>query len=343
MGEQKMRLRTLASLIVGGQLGLLRSIDKAADDYYRVVFLAAGLRSGWLARLAHRPLSLERLATELEIAAEMRAGLEAWLIVGVALGELRREPDGYAARGKLARALTDARNDAAAAMIEEMATLHRILIMQSPQRLAEGERFALAEQDAGVVARSSRLFEPFIGEAVAGVVPERGAVRLLEIGCGAGANILSAARRNEQLTALGIELQAEAAAMARKNVALWRLEQRVSIETGDIRQREPDASFDLATLHQNIYYFPVGERTGLLRHVRGFLKPGGRLLLTTLCQGPGATVAVLDLWGAMTAGCGRLPERVELANQMGEAGFGAITSRSLIPGQRFYAFVGVNA
>jgi len=114
------------------------------------------------------------------------------------------------------------------------------------------------------------------------------------------------------------------------------------VEVGDIRRRAPAAAFDLATLHQNIYYFPAAERPALLRHVRGFLKPGGRLLLTTECLGSSTAAAVLDLWGAMTAGCGRLPEPDELAAQLAAAGFAGVAARSLIPGESFYAFVGTN-
>ena len=35
------------------------------------------------------------------------------------------------------------------------------------------------------------------------------------------------------------------------------------------------APFDLATLHQNIYYFPVDTRVELLQTLLGLLKPGG--------------------------------------------------------------------
>ena len=43
-----------------------------------------------------------------------------------------------------------------------------------------------------------------------------------------------------------------------------------------MERRAAEPAFDLATLHNNIYYFPVAERVSLLRHVRGFLRPGGR-------------------------------------------------------------------
>ncbi|MFI5367038.1 MAG: SAM-dependent methyltransferase [Candidatus Binatia bacterium] len=335
-----MKIRTLWSLIRSGQLAVMLSMTRLVGPYHRVAFVASGLSSGWLRKLAAGPVALQVLAADLGVDAALRDGLEAWLQLGVALGELRSGPDGYTLRGKLSRTLTDPANDAAAAFIEEVALLHNTLISESPNRLRQGNPFTLADQDARMIARSSRLAEPFICEALDAVIPPRGPLRLLEIGCGTAAYIRYAAGRNAELTALGIDLQAGAAALAGENIAKWNLAARVTIECGDVTQRTPAPVFDVATLHQNIYYFPVEQRVGVLRHVRGFLKPGGRLLLTTICQGPG-TGGILSLWGAMTAGCGRLPTPAEMVAQLDAAGFSAVTRRSLVPNESFYAFVGV--
>jgi hypothetical protein len=45
----------------------------------------------------------------------------------------------------------------------------------------------------------------------------------------------------------------------------------------------------------------------------------------------------------MTAGCGRLPTPEELERQLAEGGYVRVRSRSLIPGDRYYAFVAENA
>jgi SAM-dependent methyltransferase len=338
----RMKLRTWLALMRGGQFRVIGSLSRAARGYHRVAFLAAGLNSGWLERLARAPRSFDALAADLKIAPGMHDGLRAWLRIGVELGELGLGPQGYSLRGKLSRLLVDPAQDAAAAFVEELAFLHNTLITQTPERLRRGRAFTLDDQDARMIARSSRLAEPFICEALAEVVPRTGPFNLLEIGCGAGAYMRYAALRNPKLTAVGIELQTEAAALAVGNMAAWELGNRVAIEMGDIRSKPPEAAFDLATLPQNIYYFPVAERIAVLRHVRAFLKPGGRLLLTTLCRGPGSTAAVLDLWGAMTAGCGRLPEPREMVAQLTEAGFGEVAARSLVRGESFYAFTGTN-
>src|SRR6202043_2373160 len=122
-----------------------------------------------------------------------------------------------------------------------------------------GELFSLADQDGELIARSSRVLEAFQAEVIQREVPDRGALRLLEIGCGSGVYLRYAANRNPSLTALGLELQPAVAEMARKNLRNWGLEARVSVEDGDFRERTPGELFDVATLYNNIYYFPVEE------------------------------------------------------------------------------------
>lgn len=335
-----MTLRTFLSVVRSGQLPVLLSMMRLVRSYHRLAFLAGGLTGGLLRRLADGPATIDKLAADLSTDASMRDGLEAWLQLGVSLGELRNGPAGYALRGTLARRLTNPANVAAAAFVEEVTRLHTPIIAQTPQRLRQARRFTLADQDDRMIAQSSRLAEPFICEALDRVIPTRGPLRLFEIGCGTAAYIRYAALRNPELTALGLELQAGAAALAADNIRGWNLGTRVVIESGDILQRRPEPGFDVATLHQNIYYFPVDRRVAVLQHVRGFLKPGGRVLLTTFCQGGGPGGAVLSLWGAMTEGCGRLPAPSEMVAQMAQAGFADVTARSLIPGESFFAFVG---
>ena len=96
--------------------------------------------------------------------------------------------------------------------------------------------------------------------------------------------------------------------------------------------------FDIATLYNNIYYFPVEERVALFERIGSFLRPGGFLLLTTCCQGGSLGVEALNLWGAATNGAGRLPAEEELVNQLRQAGYSTIKIRNLIPGDRFMSF-----
>jgi 4-hydroxy-2,2'-bipyrrole-5-carbaldehyde O-methyltransferase len=335
-----MKLSTLKALLAGGRLRLLFDVQRLLGPTYRLAFLSTAATEGLLARLRGGPIPAQQLLAELAPDPAVREGLAAWLAVGVRLGELSLDERGYGVRGRLARRLAEADHDAVAALVEEAASLHYGLLRELPARAREARPMTLADQDGRLIARSSRVLEPILGEVVDDVVPAGAPVRLLEIGCGSGVYIRRAAARNPQLTALGLELQPEVAEAARENLLAWGLEPRATVEAGDVRRRAAEPAFDLATLHNNIYYFPVAERVSLLRHVRGFLRPGGRLLVTTGCQGGSPVMELLNLWAASTAGCGPLPAADELVAQMKEAGFAEARAKRLVPGESFFAFVG---
>ncbi len=319
------------------QLFALTAIAALLKPFYRIAFLAGARESGLLEILSGKPMRLEQLAAGYCRDAKAREALAAWLELGVRLGQLQMSADGYALKG-LAKKLADPGNDAAMAMVEEVARLHYKLIADTPSRLRRGELWSMSDQDGELIARSSRILEAFQIEAIDRCFPAAGPVRLLEVGCGSGAYIRHAAIKNPALTALGLELQPDVAEVARGNIAAWGLSERVRIEAGDIRSRTPDELFDVVTLYNNIYYFPVGERVALLRHLRSFVKPGGMLLATTCCHGGSVGVDVLNLWGAATFGCGPLPRVDEFVQQLREAGFAEAEAIHLSPGESFYAF-----
>jgi len=334
------KAQTISALVRSGWLLRLYGIRAHTRDFYRVAYLGTGLRTGILARLADHPADVATLGAALDVAPDMLDGLAAWLDMGVDLRLLSRRGGRYDVRSRLVRDLLRQQNDPLAAFYEELVVLHHPLITETPERLVSGKRFALGDTDSRLVARTSRLSEAFLAEAIGDVVPARGPVRLFEVGCGSGAHIRTAATLNPDLTAVGLELQDDAAAAARENVVAWGLGDRVSIETGDVRDREGEAEFDVVTLHQNIYYFPVETRVRLLAHLTGFLRPGGQLLVTSICRGGGVTTAGLDLWGAMTEGAGRLPDPRELAAQLTAAGYRDVRSIRLTSDGMYWAFVG---
>ncbi len=337
-GGVRVTVRRLWQLVANGQLATLMAIGRLQRASYRLGFLSAALQSGLFARLAERPATFDELAVEFAPDRACHEGLRAWLDFGVCLGELGEREGRYALRGRLARRLLSPHQDAAAALLQEAGGLHHALLTEGLRRLRDGRTFDLADQDGELVARSSRILEPFVFDAVEQVVPANRPLHLLEIGCGSGIYIRHAAERNPHLTALGLELQPRVAQAARANLRNWGVEARVSIECADVRARVPEPKLDLATLHNNIYYFPGTERPALLAHVRAFLRPGGRLLITTACRGGSPGAEILDVWAAMTQGCGRLPPPAELESQLLHAGFGNVQHRKLIPGEAYYAF-----
>jgi SAM-dependent methyltransferase len=332
-----MFLKPFFRLLRDGRLTALQGVATALKPFYTLTYIAAAGEAGLLNRLAAGPATLDSLAESFAAGAQTKDALEAWLQMGIRLRLLTLGPRGYALRG-LAKALARPENEPTLAMVEEVAGLHHKLIAATLPKLRSGELWSLADQDGELIARSSRILEAFQAEVVQRIFPARGALRLLEIGCGSGIYLRYAANRNPSLTALGIELQPAVAAMARTNLRNWRLEDRVCIEDGDVRAKPSGELFDIATLYNNIYYFPVEERVALLQHVAGFLKPGGFLLLTTCCQGGSLGAEALNLWGAATRGAGRLPAADELDSQLRQAGYAIVKTMNLIPGDRFMAF-----
>jgi SAM-dependent methyltransferase len=331
-----MSIRPFLKLIKNDQLSAFTNSAALLKPFYKLVYLAAAKKDGLFDVLSGGPAQFEQLAETYCKDDKAQEALEAWLHLGIRLGHLKLGERGYALKG-LAKRLALSQNDAILAMLQEVAGLHYKLITETPDKLRNGELFSLEDQEGEIIARSSRIFEAFQTEAIDRTFPPSGPARLLEIGCGSGFYIKYAAE-NPSLTALGLEMQPNVADAARRNITKWGLTERVRIETGDIREKVPDEPYDIVTLYNNIYYFPVEDRVSLLRHVKGFVNPGGFLLLTTCCQGGSLGVEVLNLWGAATATGGRLPKRDEMVGHLQDAGYKNVKTIRLMPGEAFYAF-----
>ncbi len=330
-----MKIKTLVKLLRGSQLSPSLKIFGMLKPFYTLSYVASAKTNGLFDLLSGGPLSFEQLAQHYCKDTRAQEALQAWLQLGTRLKLLKLDHQGYSLEG-LAKKLAEEANDSTIALAQEVAGLHHSLILGTPAKLKEGSLWGLDDQDGQLIARSSRSLEPFQIEAIDSTFPTSGAVRLLEIGCGSAFYIHYAAGKNPQLSARGIELQSDVADVAKRHIAAWRLQDRVKIEVGDIRLQIPDEHFDIATLYNNIYYFPFEERPALLAHLKTFLKPGAFLLLTTAVQGGNLGIEVLNLWGAATAGCGRLPHVDEMVAQLRSAGFTDVQAIKLIPG--FYAF-----
>lgn len=332
-----MSFKPFLRLLRDGRLAALLGVGSALKSFYKLAYLAAAGEAGILNQLKSGPATLESLALFCGAEGQGREALEAWLQMGVRLRLMSLGPRGYALRG-LAKALARPENDPALAMVEEVAGLHHKLISGTLPKLRSGGLWSLADQDGELIARSSRVLEAFQAELIQQTFPGRGALRLLEIGCGSGVYLRYAAEHNASLTALGAELQPAVAALARGNLSSWNLEDRMKVEVGDFRAKAMGELFDIATLYNNIYYFPVEERVALLERIGGFLRSGGFLLLTTCCQGGSLGVEALNLWGAGTRGAGRLPAKDELVSQLRQAGYRGVKTKNMLPGDRFIAF-----
>jgi SAM-dependent methyltransferase len=331
------KLSTLRALLADAP-AMLRTY-RPVLGVQRLAFLGAAGRAGVLARLGRGAATLDELCEVAGTPADARDTLAAWLAVGVRLGELARDGEGYRLRGRLARTLADPEHDAALALVESAIAHHARVLFEAPSLLASGRRLSVADLDGERVARVSRLSEPLLREAIDEVVPASGALRLLEVGCGDGTHLHHALERNPELTALAVEIDPAVAERARANLAAWGLAERAEVVARDVRALDSGRRFDFLTLHQNIYYFPLAERTPLFTALRALARPGGQILITSTCRGGSMISAVLDVWGRITEGTGPLPEPEQLAQQLEAAGWREVDARNLLPGDRFYRFV----
>jgi ubiquinone/menaquinone biosynthesis C-methylase UbiE len=337
-----MGLKAIGEVLRKRELFLFLKTSGLVTSFYRLSYIAALINNGFLEILEEKPVPFDELAQRAGVDEEHFDALEAWLGAGIRLKEIGLEETGYTLKG-ISKNLARAGNDSFLAIVQEVTSLHHRLILETPQKLRDGERWTLDDQDGEIIARSSRILEPFQREAIDATFPAVKSLTLLEVGCGSGIYLKYAAERNPQLSAVGVELQPSVAEMARRNIASWGLGERVKIESGDIREITFEHPFDIVTLYNNIYYFPVSERVALLEHLRGYLKPDGFLVLMTGCQGGGTTMEILNLWGAATQGCDRLPHGEEMKKQMERAGFINVKAKNLLPGDSFYMFVGYNS
>jgi SAM-dependent methyltransferase len=327
-----MNLSTFIKLMTSGQSSLLFGLLKTGNEFYRASFISAALSRGVYENFIDGKASFEQLCEKMAVS--NREGLRAWLELGVSLGELKRTANEYQIKGKISRALLNPLNDAFKALLEEVVSYHYVYVMDTPTMLRKHEWFPFDEMPGELVARSSRVSEPFILEAVDAVIPRQGDFQFY---------IQRACTRNPELRAVGLELQEKVAAMARRNIQAWGLENRATIEHADVRNYSTDQKFDLVTLHQNIYYFPVEERENLFQHLKEYLKPGGQVLLTSACQGGGPGIQGLNLQVSTTEGLSPLPDPDRLCQQLRAAGFSEVKTKQLIPFESLWAFSAVKA
>jgi protein-L-isoaspartate O-methyltransferase len=306
--------------------------------FLRVHFLYAALETGLLS-LLQTPISKEEIGAQLAV--QRHELLDTFLEFGVHLGELGRDNGRYTLRGARSRVLAKPEGDPMAAFVQEYANYHGSVYLNLPARLAGAPLGDYLEKTADLVARSSRILEPLMGNYVQSIVQTNRPMRLLEIGCGSGIYLRYAVAANDQITGIAIDMQEKAVQQTRRNLADWGIDHHFQVFTANIYDppAELQGPFDLITLYNNIYYFPLAERVALFKTLRAMLTPDGALALVSMMQGNSMEAANFDLVLRSTIGGAPLPELHEVSQQMRDGGFTHIKQTRLMFGEPFFGIL----
>ena len=133
-----------------------------------------------------------------------------------------------------------------------------------------------------------------------------GCERLLDVGCGQGLELASAARRLRRGRAIGIDLWHDASIeTALENVRRYRVADRTELRTADMRRLPfPDASFDAVVVRDALHALAdPTERAQALGEIVRVLKPRGRVAIDDIAHLPEYAARLTAL------GCRPLPGR----------------------------------
>jgi len=269
--------------------------------------------------------------------------LEALLNIGIALGEISCRNGVYNIRGKRSAALAGEKGDPLAALVQANLTYYNSFYLDFNKRLHGAAPDNRLGEIGEVVARCSKLYEPFLEGFVGDAVAGKGAMRILDIGCGSGVYLRSAYRANPNVSGIGIDMDAAVVQQAQRNLVDWGIAGKFDIIAGDIRTPPAAISgtFDLIMLFNLIYYIENEERSVLLRSLCSMLSTGGTLAIANNVRDGGKDIssAHLNLATSSMQGCTPLPLLEEMTSLLKGCGFEKVKVSRLIPGISFYGIV----
>ena len=250
-------------------------------SFVRLHFLYSALDCGLL-RALKTPASQHELTEKLAV--KRPELLEAFLKLGVSLGELSLKNGVYRLEGKLSMALVGPNGDPLEATIEEMLSYHASVYQRLASRLRGAPPGDYLNEASVLIARSSRILEPIVAGFAKAVVKGKERVRLLEVGCGFGVYLKYAAETNPNVTGIATDMQEEVVRQATANLEQSGLAGRFQVITADVRKLPANMTgpFDLITLYNNVYYFDPEERPALFQKLKSCLASDGVLAIVSM-------------------------------------------------------------
>jgi hypothetical protein len=179
-----MKLRSiLTALKAPNPRGTMRLMSEW-QSFVRLHFVFSAQDSGLLHAL-REPATAQELQERLAV--QRPELLEGLLDLGQSLGELACSRGRYRVKGVISRMLLDDDGDPLAAMVEEFVTVYNDVYRHVGARMQGAPLADCLDQIAPLVARASRITEPFLKNFIEHAVAGKGPLRLLEVGCGSGA------------------------------------------------------------------------------------------------------------------------------------------------------------
>lgn len=314
------------------------SLMNDSKGYLRLHYLYSAIESGLLDALVV-PTSKEALVEKLQV--QRPELLETMLNLGISIGELSVKKGLYRITGKRSKTLSSSENDPLVAIVQEYITYYGSVYRNLAARLTGAPLGHYLEETGPLIARSSRVTEPYVADFVRTLVKTNKPMRILEVGCGSGIHLLHAANSNPQTYGIAIDMDQKVVGQAKANLSQWGIDRIFKVMVADIRYpiEGLDGPFDLITLYNNLYYFPFDERKPLFQRLRSMLTFNGEIVIVSLMQGKSLISLNFDLVLRSTEGCAPLPELEETVEQLKESGLSEIKKVKLIPRSSFYGLL----
>jgi SAM-dependent methyltransferase len=167
-----------------------------------------------------------------------------------------------------------------------------------------------------------------------------GAVRMLDLGGGAGTNAIAFCQIYPQLTATVFDLSSTLS-LTEKTIKEARLESRISTMAGDFNRDSLGGSYDVVLMSDILHYQTFDENQRLVRKVFGHLAPGGRLIikdrfLDEAGTGPAWTTAfaVHILVNTQHGGCYKTADAIQWMVDAGFASAVEMETTAVVQGTR---------
>jgi SAM-dependent methyltransferase len=335
-----MKLKTIFSILRSQNVFDLIRFMKDWRSLVRMHFLHAAIQSGLLDSLKS-PCSKKDLIQKLNV--NRPELLDAILEVGLSLKELSIRNGMYRVKGKRSLFLMGSDGDVLSAFIEANVTYYNATYRHFADRLKGAPLADYLQEFGEVIARFSRMAEPYVRHFIGDILKGKAAVRMLDIGCGTGVYLRSAFEMNPNTSGIGIDVDENVVMQARENLNHWDINDQFKVVAGDIRTPPSEISglFDLITLNNIVYYFPVKERTNLFQSLRKLLSPDGAIAIISYFQSEGKDLAAanLNIVTSSLLDCTPLPDLNEIKSHLSEAGLQRIQATKLIPKSAFFGVV----